>query len=94
MYKLSLRAVKDIESIYEYTLLNFGECRADKYTNDLESCLEILAESPFIGRESNEIRKGIRRHDFQKHSIFYRVRELDVFIIRILHQQMYPALHF
>ncbi|EOX4193160.1 type II toxin-antitoxin system RelE/ParE family toxin, partial [Vibrio cholerae] len=41
----------------------------------------------------SELRSGVRRHDHQKHAIFYRVREFDIFVIRILHQQMNPMLH-
>ncbi|MDG2658547.1 type II toxin-antitoxin system RelE/ParE family toxin [Vibrio parahaemolyticus] len=52
-----------------------------------------MSEAPFIGRDCSELRSGVRRHDHQKHAIFYRVREFDIFVIRILHQQMNPMLH-
>lgn len=93
MYKLSQKAAEDFGDIYEYTHLNFGECQAEKYTEDMESCLQTVSEAPFIGRECNDLREGVRRHDFQKYAIFYRVREHDIFVIRILHQQMNPLLH-
>ncbi|WP_241828082.1 type II toxin-antitoxin system RelE/ParE family toxin [Salinivibrio kushneri] len=35
MYKLSNRAAKDFEEIFEYTLLKFGVEQADNYTNNL-----------------------------------------------------------
>nr|WP_244275992.1 type II toxin-antitoxin system RelE/ParE family toxin [Enterovibrio norvegicus] len=47
-----------------------------------------------MGRDCGEIGPGIRRHDFQKHTLFYRVRESDIFVLRILHQQMNPLQHF
>lgn len=94
MYKLSLLAVEDFSGIFEYTLLNFGARQADAYTDDLESTLKLLANSPLMGHECPEISKGIRRHDHQKHAIFYRQREGDIFVLRILHQQMEPLKHF
>lgn len=93
MYKLSNKAAEDFGGIYEYTFLNFGEQQADSYVEDMEACLNTLSGSPMIGRECSEIGPGIRRHDHQKHALFYRIREKDIFVLRILHQQMNPLLH-
>ncbi|HCH02616.1 MAG TPA: type II toxin-antitoxin system RelE/ParE family toxin [Vibrio sp.] len=93
MYKLSKKAEEDFGKIYEYTWLNFGEDQADDYTDDMDRCLLILSEAPLLGRDYSEIKQGIRRHDYKKHAIFYRIREQDIFILRILHQQMNPMLH-
>ena len=94
MYKLSNLDVEDFTAIYEYTLLNFGVMQADKYTDHLESVFNLLASSPLMGYECLEIGHKKRRHDHQRHAIFYRQRENDIFIIRILHQQMSPMKHF
>ncbi|ALS96825.1 type II toxin-antitoxin system RelE/ParE family toxin [Lacimicrobium alkaliphilum] len=94
MYKLSNLAAEDFRAIYEYTLLNFGARQADTYTDDLESTFRLLSNSPLLGYECQEIADGVRRHDHQRHAIFYRRREHDFFVIRILHQQMDPMRHF
>lgn len=94
MYKLSHLAAEDFSGIYEYTLLNFGVRQADKFTDDMETSLERLANSPLLGRHIPEIGPEIRRLDHDRHAIFYRVREGDIFIVRILHQQMAPLMHF
>lgn len=94
MYKLSNLAVEDFIVIYEYTLLNFGVIQADQYTDHLESTFHLLSSSPLMGYECPEIGDGVRRHDHQRHAIFYRPREHDIFVIRILHQQMHPMKHF
>ena len=94
MYKLSKLAAEDFAAIYEYTLLNFGARQADAYTDDLESAFRLLSTSPLMGHECQELADGVRRHDHQRHAIFYRRRESGIFIIRILHQQMEPMRHF
>ncbi|MGF1708882.1 type II toxin-antitoxin system RelE/ParE family toxin [Enterovibrio baiacu] len=94
MYKLSNKAADDFGGIYEYTYLNFGEEQADIYVEEMEACLLTLSGEPLMGRDCGEIGPGIRRHDFQKHALFYRVRESDIFVLRILHQQMNPLRHF
>lgn len=93
MYRLSNLAADDFAAIYEYTLLNFGARQADAYTDDLENALRILADAPLMGHECPEIADEVRRHDHQRHVIFYRPREHDIFVIRILHQQMEPMRH-
>ena len=94
MYKLSNLAAEDFAAIYEYTLLNFGDLQADAYTDGLESTFRLLSSSPLMGHDCHEIADEVRRHDHQRHAIFYRRREHDIFIIRILHQQMEPMRHF
>ncbi|HIX62572.1 MAG TPA: type II toxin-antitoxin system RelE/ParE family toxin [Candidatus Halomonas stercoripullorum] len=89
-YKLSNLAAEDFANIYEYTLLNFGVLQADAYTESLENTFHLLAGSPLMAKECSEIVAGVRRHDHQQHSIFYRCRERDILVIRILHQQMVP----
>ncbi len=90
MYKLSNLAAEDFASIYEYTLLNFGVLQADVYTENLARTLNLLSDSPLMGYECQNILDGVRRRDHQRHVIFYLPREQDIFIIRILHQQMEP----
>lgn len=94
MYKLSNLAAEDFAAIYEYTLLNFGALQADAYTDGLESTFRLLSSSPLMGHDCQELADEVRRHDHQRHAIFYRRREHGIFIIRILHQQMEPMRHF
>jgi len=93
MYKLSRLAAEDFAIIYEYTLLNFGVRQADAYTQDLEKVLTLLSEHPLIGIASDEIGKDIRRHDHQHHAIFYRSTDGNLFVLRILHEQMEATRH-
>ena len=90
MYSLSNLAAEDLKKIYEYTLVNFGAEKADKYTDSLKRVLELIADQPSIGLECQEIKKGLMRHTHQKHSVFYVMRQSSMFVLRILHQQMKP----
>lgn len=94
MYKLSGKAAEDFADIYEYTWRNFGEQQADNYTEAMENVLDSIVRYPMLGREYPEIDENIRQVDYRLHAIFYRKREKDVFILRILHQKMEPLLHF
>lgn len=86
--KLSNLAAKDFAAIYEYTLLNFGSAQADEYTTDLERVFSLLSSSPSMGYECSEIKSGLRRHDHQKHALFYYQTHQELFIVRILHHKI------
>jgi toxin ParE1/3/4 len=75
-------------------LLNFGVGQADLYTSQLENTFHLLFSSPLMGHDCPEIAVGVRWHDHQRHTIFYRKRDKDIFVIRILHPQMEPLNHF
>lgn len=91
-YKLTERAVEDFTGIYDYTLLNFGRKQADDYTEALETFFETLSGMPGIGRDYAAVPE-VMRADFQQHTVFFHVRDSDILIARILHQQMNHLTH-
>lgn len=94
MYKLSKLAAEDFAEIFEYTLINFGVKQADLYTSRLHKTLLNLSSQPLLGKEYSLIGEGIRRHDHQRHAIFYRPNDTGIFVIRLLHQRMEPLKYF
>jgi toxin ParE1/3/4 len=67
MYKLAELAAEDFAGIYEYSLLNFGLQQAEHFTENLESALLLLSESPLLGRDASNILVGVQRHEFESH---------------------------
>jgi len=94
MYKLSNLAAEDFDSIYEFTWKKFGPSQADKYTSELDAFLTLLAENPLIGRDCSYLMEGIYRYDRARHTIFYKDIDGHILVVRILHQQMDPLVHF
>ena len=92
-YTYSKRAESDIKKIYRDTVQEWGISQADKYDAGLEKTVNLLAELPDIGRPCEEISEGYRRHEYERHVIFYRKRAADILIIRILHDRMDAQRH-
>lgn len=92
-YELSSDAENDVIGIYLYTLENFGPDKADIYTTGLEDRFKLLASNPKLGRQYNEVILGTYRIGYESHSIYYRLSETGIFILRILHQRMDPGRH-
>ncbi|PTX58568.1 toxin ParE1/3/4 [Kordia periserrulae] len=86
--KFSRQAVLDIEEIYLYGFINFGEGQADSYASRMQKNLEIISSNPDIGRLDSRINPAIHRFDFARHAIFYDVTDSEIIIIRILHITM------
>ena len=88
-YKLTTKAVEDLDEIWEYTVDRWSENQAEIYYSMLiDSCTEI-AKKPSIGKPYLGIIYQLLGFKTGKHIIFYRtVNENYVEIIRILHEQM------
>lgn len=89
---LIVLAAEDFSGIYDYTLLRFGKVQAEHYTEAMEAFFDTLAGMPHLGREYSPV-PGVMRAEFQRHTIFYTVRDNDILVARILHQQMNHPRH-
>ena len=87
-YTYSKRAEKDLIKIYQDTARKWGIAQADKYDTGLEKTVYLLSENPGLGRQCDEVKAGFRRFEYGRHIIFYRQRKTDIFIGRIIHDQM------
>ena len=82
-HKLSRRADQDLVSIFVYTVQAFGTAQALAYKADLEAAFALLAANPAMGRKTDDVREGLRRHQHGRHIIFY-IGDAPVDIVRIL----------
>lgn len=92
-FRLSRRAEADLLSIGEFTLREWGISQAASYLGEIETCCQILADNPSLGRRCDYVRPGLRRHEHGKHVLFYRRDSDGILISRILHQRMLPDRH-
>jgi toxin ParE1/3/4 len=58
-YRLTNRAERDIDQLYEYGLLNFGFEQAQSYFLGLHDRFQTLTDSPMLGRETDELVLGL-----------------------------------
>lgn len=86
-YSLTDAALDDLDSIYEYGILTFGLEQADRYYDGLVSYFQTVADSPYSHQIINQIRTGYRRAPYYSSSIYYRLDNSEVVIVRILGRQ-------
>ncbi|WP_161990593.1 type II toxin-antitoxin system RelE/ParE family toxin [Candidatus Methylobacter oryzae] len=83
-YRLSKLADKDLGNIACYTIQRFGIRQASLYRDGLFKAFEMISDFPLIGSDQSQIKKDIRRHVHESHSIYYRVDVDEILILRIL----------
>lgn len=86
--KISKAASQDIENIYLYGFLTFGENQADVYMFALNDRFDLLCSNPEIGRLDTRVNPAVRRLDFESHVIFYDAEVDHILVVRVLHKSM------
>ncbi|WP_281990561.1 type II toxin-antitoxin system RelE/ParE family toxin [Aquimarina aggregata] len=84
-YVLSPYADNDIEDIFDYGLLQFGYSQAVNYVEGFEEFFNMLANNPTIGKNRDEIKKGLVSFPYGSHIIFYRAFDTHIRIVRVLY---------
>jgi len=92
-FKLKPLAREDLRAIWDYTEETWSATQADRYIREIEAAFRLLGERPRIGREMSWLGDGYRHWPVGSHTIFYRVLDDAVEIIRILHARMDPERH-
>jgi toxin ParE1/3/4 len=86
-YKLNDEAQEDIKRIYKRGLAEHGETQADAYYDAFFRRFERIAEQPYLYPSVEHIRSGYRRSVCGVDSIYYRIVEDAVEIMRIIGRQ-------
>ncbi len=92
-YILSVKASKDLANIFQYTYKNFNISQAESYLSELAECFIMLSNESGLAHKVEDIRKEYFRYLFRKHAVYFKVRNDDIFIVRVLHQQIKYELH-
>ncbi|MCD4724732.1 MAG: type II toxin-antitoxin system RelE/ParE family toxin [Bacteroidales bacterium] len=88
-YRISEKAIEDIETIWVFTLQKWSIEQADRYYNLIIDEIEFISKNFMTGKSMEHIKKGYRSSVVKSHLIFYRKSENNqIEIIRILHQSM------
>lgn len=83
-YRLTPKALTDLEDIWLYTSAQWSVEQADAYVDELERIFTTLAAMPGIARERHEFSPPVRIHPHRQHLIVYRVEQDAIEIIRVL----------
>lgn len=86
-YKLSNEARSDLVLIARHGDERFGVSQSDRYRDRLARHFELLAAQPLLFPAVDHIRAGYRRSVCGVHSVYYRVIDDGVEIMRLIGRQ-------
>lgn len=93
-YILSPQAQENLRKIHSYTLENYGKKQAVNYIKALRATMRDVANSPDArGMARDDIKKGYYSVFSGKHTIYYRILDMHIQIIDVLHQAQDPMRH-
>ena len=92
-YRLAPEAKRDLETIWLYTLEEWGLEQANRYTDELTDVFAQLAVGPQLGAACDHILTGYRRSRVGRHVVYYRMTDYGIVVVRILHDRMLPTRH-
>lgn len=85
-YRLSEAVEQDLREMYEFGFWEFGERQADKFYHRLFDRLELIANSPLLGKAADDIYPELRRFELTPYVVFYQVKEYGIYVLRLLRQ--------
>lgn len=92
-YRLTPRAQRDLDEVFDYTVARWGLPQAVRYTDLIEAACADLAEAPQQAPACDNIRPGYRRRRVEQHVIYFRPTDYGIAVVRILHQRMDAGRH-
>jgi toxin ParE1/3/4 len=83
-FLLTLEAKRDLEEIHDF-IAQDNPTVALSFINWIQEKCHTVAASPEIGRKREELGMELRSFPIKNYIIFYRIKNANIQIIRILH---------
>lgn len=86
--ELTSRALRDLRSIEEFSIREWGRKTAHKYLDDIASALDRLQENPDILRLEPEFALGLYFYRVKRHFLVCDYRDDFVIVLTVIHTSM------
>ena len=87
-YRLTPRALADLDAIADYSLARWGREQTERYLSNLIKRMEMLAETPTLGRDRSEVAPGYRSFPEGRHIVFYVEVNSGIAVVGVPHASM------
>jgi toxin ParE1/3/4 len=89
----SPEAELDIDDIWLYIAAD-NQLKATELINTIKKTCIFLAENPEAGTEREYLKQGLRHFSIKNRAIYYKIKNNDIEIVRILHGSRDVKKHF
>jgi toxin ParE1/3/4 len=85
---LSVKARKDMLTVYLTGITTFGEKQSELYQDKIEAAFILLSENPRAARLRSEVRPPVRAYPCGAHVVIYEIDDADdILILRMHHSR-------
>lgn len=92
-YRLTADAQSDLIEIRCYTLAHWGSQQSQKYLSEMRQTLQLLAETPTLGKLRPDVVPGAFSFPYVSHVIYYFQHREQIIVFGVLHKRMVPSSH-
>lgn len=86
--RLTGRALRDIQTIFDYSVERWGKQIAEKYLDDLEAGLQRLKEHPDLLKPEPDFHSALMFYRVNKHLLVCDVRAQAIVVLTVVHASM------
>jgi toxin ParE1/3/4 len=92
-FRLTPDAQSDLIEIRRFTIKQWGGVQSKKYLSELRQTIQLLAETPSLGKPRPDIDADVLSFPHVSHVIYYVVHEQQLMVFGVLHKRMVPLNH-
>ncbi len=81
------KAKQDLRNIWAYFVRVASPEIADQVLGEIDQAAARLGDRPYLGRTRDEVLPGLRGVLAQPYTVFYKVTDTTVEIVRVLHER-------
>jgi toxin ParE1/3/4 len=86
-YRLTREAEADIIEIAEIGIRNWGVRQARTYHDGLFELFALIASTPEMARQRNELTPPVRVQRYRAHLVLYLIEDDGVLVVRVRHSR-------
>lgn len=90
---LSGLAEADLIGIWQFSCERWEAEQADRYLDELDRGIGLLADAAELGTSRDDVREGYRVLFVNRHAVYYTVTRSTIHVVRVLYVQMDPEEH-
>ena len=92
-FRLTPDAQSDLLDIRRFTVSQWGAAQAQRYLAELRRAMQLLAETPSLGKARPDVGPNVSSFPHASHVIYYIIRGQQLVVFAVLHKRMVPTLH-
>ena len=92
-YRLTPDAQSDLIKIRRFTAEQWGGAQSRKYLAELRVTIQLLAETPALGKGRPDVGPDVFSFPQGSHVIYYLVHGQQIIVFGVLHKRMVPLNH-